>query len=263
MPILSNVGQFLTPAGIGAGIGFLAGGPVGAAVGAGIGTGIGSAIGKRRSEGRGLRGAGEQLMGYQQELGQQQAEEARQLEAQIAAMGRPQMQAEVQRLQEIADITGMQARTGMPAAAMEAAQQNIERQQQASLAAATSLGGGMRSISGIGDTTAQQYRALNVQDVAAQQAAQQQYLGALGALAGAEARAEAYNVLTPYEQMVAQQQALEGASIQNIMGGYQTGYDIAATKRQQNVELAGAGLQAVTAIGGLVAENPEILKLGN
>ena len=80
----------------------------------------------RRSEGRNLRGAGEQLIGYQQELGQQQAAESRLLEAQIAAMGRPQMQAEVQRLQEIADITGMQARTGMPAAAMEAAQQNIE-----------------------------------------------------------------------------------------------------------------------------------------
>jgi hypothetical protein len=251
MPNLSNIGQFLSnPAVIGAGIGLLAGGPAGAAVG----SRIGSAIGSRRSEGRGLRGAGEQLMGYQQELGQQQAAEARQLEAQIAAMGRPQMQAEVQRLQEIADVTGMQARTGMPAAAMEAAQQNIERQQQASLAAATSLGGGMRSISGIGDTTAQQYRALNVQDVAAQQAAQQQYLGALGALAGAEGRAEAYNVLTPYEQMVASQQALEGASIQNIMGGYQTGYDMAAMKRQQNIELAGAGLQAVASVAPLIAE---------
>jgi cytochrome c1 len=175
-------------------------------------------------------------------------------------MGRPQMQAEVQRLQEIADITGMQARTGMPAAAMEAAQQNIERQQQASLAAATSLGGGMRSISGIGDTTAQQYRALNVQDVAAQQASQQQYLGALGALAGAEGRAEAYNVLTPYEQMAAEQQALEGASIQNIMGGYQTAYDTAAMRRQQNIELVGGGLQAVSSIAGVIAQNPEILK---
>lgn len=196
--------------------------------------GFGGNIGKGQE--KSLEDRALELQRFQQQVGIRQSAEAQRLQEELDAMGRPQMQAEVNRLQEVADISQRMAREGMPEAQRQAAAADIQSAQAMQMGGASGLGAGLRGVQGAGATTAQAYRELAAADTQIARINQQQYLGALGALAGAESRAEAYNTLMPYEQKVAEMQALQGAGIQNVMGGLQTGYDAKLAEAQMALE---------------------------
>lgn len=222
---------------IGAAGGFLVGGPAGAAAGYGIG--------RAMDNNRDTKTKASDVQEWQTNLAEQQQADAERIQAELEAQGRPEMQAQVQRQQEIAALAQRYAQEGMPTAQYEAAQQNIEQSQAQALAGATSLGGGLRAAGNIQSSTAQQYRQLNAQDAAMAQANQGQYLGALSALGQAEAGAEYYNQLMPYEQKVAEMQSLRGSALQNQYGSLMFGYQDTMNRRQAGMNLAGQAIGAV------------------
>ena len=94
-------------------------------------------------------------------------------------------------------------------------------------------------------STAQRYRQLGAQDAIIAQQNQGQYLQTLSSLGQAEAAAEQYNKLTPYERKIAEMQALSASALQNQFAITQAGIN----QGQVNQQLAmdGAGIMAQTA----------------
>lgn len=211
---------------------------------AAYGQGLGTAI----QEGTAFKGRAKraemEVQQSQEQLAADQAAEAARIQAELEAQGRPLMEAQVKRQEEIAALAGRAAREGMPTAQRELAEQNIAQSQAQQLGTSASLGAGLRGAGTVASSTAQQYRQLNAADAAMAQANQAQYLSALGALGQAEAGAEQYNVLLPYEQKVAEMQALSGSAIQNQQAAQMFAYQAAMNRRQQNMDLAGDALKA-------------------
>jgi hypothetical protein len=235
------IGEFL-----GNNRGRLLGSAVGSAAGP-VGSIIGGEIGG--SSDRKIAEAAK-LSAYQTGLSTEQQAEADRIKAELEAQGRPEMQAQVQRQQEIADMAQRYAREGMPTAQRELAEGNIQQNAAQVLGGATSLGGGLRAAAGVQQSTANQYRGLNAQDAAMAQQNQGQYLNALGSLGQAEGQAEQYNKLLPYEQKLAEMQALRGSSIQNQQAALGFNYQDASNTYQSNMNLLGAGIGAAGQFGG-------------
>jgi hypothetical protein len=238
--------QALGGAAKGASIGAVAGSfipipGVGTAVGAGVGALAGGLI---AGFSKNKKNKEESLEGFLEEQAASQAAESDRIRAELEAQGRPEMQAQVLRQQEIAAMAQRSAQEGMPTAQYENAQQNIEQGAAQALGGATSLGGGLRALGGIQSSTAGQYRQLNAADAAMAQQNQGTYMNALGALGAAEGNAEQYNTLMPYEQKVAEMQALKASSLgmqyQNLYFGYQN----QAQNQQAALDLTGQLLQA-------------------
>lgn len=212
-----------------------------------VGSLLGGAVGGTVDE---TNAEQQKLSDYQTNLALRQEKEADALKRQLDEQGRPIMEAQVNRQQEIADLAQRYAREGMPTAQREYAQQNIQQQQSQALAGASSLGGGIRTIGNVTASTADMYRNLNAQDSTIAQQNQGQYLNALNMLGAAEGQAEQYNMLDPYAQALANMQALQGASIQNQMGALGFNYQAAAQNQQQAMDLTGAGISAGGNIAG-------------
>ena len=211
---------------------------VGTAVGAGVGALAGGLIGGFSKNKK------ESLEGFLEQQAASQAAESDRIRAELEAQGRPEMQAQVLRQQEIAAMAQRGAQEGMPTAQYENAQQNIEQGAAQALGGATSLGGGLRALGGVQSSTAGQYRQLNAADAAMAQQNRGTYMNALGALGAAEGNAEQYNTLMPYEQKVAEMQALKAGSLgmqyQNLYFGYQN----QAQNQQAALDFTGQLLQA-------------------
>lgn len=191
----------------------------------------------------------EQLQNLMTERSQEQGAEADRIRAELEAQGRPEMQAQVLRQQQIAAMAQRAAQEGMPTAQYENAQQNIEQGAAQALGGATSLGGGLRALGGIQSSTAGQYRQLNAQDAAMAQQNQGTYMNALGALGAAEGQAEQYNTLMPYEQKVAEMQSLKASSLGNEYQNLYFGYQNAAQNQQAALDFGGQILE----VGGKAA----------
>jgi len=212
--------------------------PVGGTI---IGGLAGGAIGGFTGGGRNAKA--DELSQYQQGLSQSQLLRAAEINQELEAQGRPMMDAEVQRLGEVATLAEQYAREGMPEAQRQAAVADIERNQAMQLGAASNLGTGLRNIGNTQASTAQSYRQLAAQDAAIAQQNQAQYLGTLGNLSGAEARQEAFNVIAPFQEKQAEMQALLGSSIQNQMGMLGFNYQNAAQNEQVMLDVGSSAAE--------------------
>ena len=168
----------------------------------------------------------------QQVAGQQQLAAANTYE-QLQKQGRPDMNARMNRLSSIYDI----ASQGLTGQQRQAAEQNIQRTQATALRDASSLGGGLRNVGQIQGQSADAMQQLAVQDA---NLAQQGMLSAGQMLAGAEGEAEQYNKLMPYEQMVAQYQAMLGATQQNQMLGLNMQSQRVQNNAQMGMDIGGS-----------------------
>jgi hypothetical protein len=235
------------------------GAAVGAAVGSfipipGVGTAVGAGVGALTGglisgfSGGKQKKAEQEALDFQKSLAAEQAAEAQRIQAELDAQGRPIMEAQVQRQQEIAALAQRAAQEGMPTAQYENAQQNIEQGAAQALGGATSLGGGLRALGGVQSSTAGQYRQLNAQDVAMAQQNQGTYMNALSALGAAESQAEQYNTLMPYEQKVAEMQALQGAALQNQFGALNFNTQLASQRNQQTQQGLNSAMSVAPAI---------------
>lgn len=188
--------------------------------------------------------SGTELEQFQNQQAFEQQRQAEIIKKELETQGRPQMDAEAARRREIADLAAQYAQEGMPEAQRQLASDEIARTQQAQLSAMSGLGAGLRGLGNTQASTASAYRNLAAQDAAIAQANQAQYLGALGGLAGAEAGAEYYNELLPYEQKQAEMQALQGSGLQNQYGAYNFAYQQQMNQQQAAMNLLGSGLGA-------------------
>lgn len=196
----------------------------------------------------GRRKAREEMTTFQDKLAQTQQLRAYELQQELDEQGRPKMQAEVQGMQQIADLSQQMAREGMPEAQRQAAAGDIQASQAMALGGASGLGAGLRGLGTTQATTAQQYRDLNAMDVEMARQNQMQYLNALAGLTGAQTRAEGYNTLLPYEQKVAEMQSLLGSSIQNRFGSLSATYEDEAQKAQMMVDAITSSTQVAAPI---------------
>lgn len=187
---------------------------------------------------------GEGVVRSLNDLSLQQLHRASQIEQELNETGRPIMDDQVRRQREIAELAEQYAREGMPEEQRQMAANDIARNQQTQLAAMSSLGAGLRGLGQTQASTAQAYRNLATQDAMMAQQNQGQYLGALGQLGVAEGMAEQYNELMPYEQKLAELQALMGAGQQNQMNAQQQQYMMAMANRQLGADILGLGVQA-------------------
>lgn len=146
---------------------------------------------------------------------------------------RPEMDAQVNRLQRLYDI----ASQGMPEESMSAATQDIQQTQAQSLRDISSRGGGLRGVGTVQAGTNRAFRDLNALDAEMARSGQLQ-VGQQ--LAAAEAVQEAYNEISPYEEMFGRIQGLLGASQQNRMLGANLRSDLAAQNIQMGADLGGA-----------------------
>lgn len=228
-------------------------GPAGTVVGGLVGGGIGAIAG-------GIAGGKEKtaqnnILNLQKITAQQQQAKAMQAEAELDALNRPKISAEVDRLGEVASLAERYAREGMPEAQRQAAADDIQRSQAMQLGAASGLGAGLRGLGGTQASTAQSYRNLAAQDAMMAQQNQAQYLGALGNLAGAEARQEQFNEVDPYyedfNRLYMEKQAMEGAALQNRFGA--ANYNLAL--QQQRNQATQQGIQdlsgSLTTLAGM------------
>jgi hypothetical protein len=163
------------------------------------------------------------------------------------------MDAEVDRLTQVADLASQYAREGMPEEQRQLAEDNIARMQGQALSGVSSLGGGLRGLAGATTSTAQAYRNLSAQDAAIAQQNQGRYLGALGALGMAEGAAEQFNEIQPYQQKLAEHQAYLAAGpqqqYQNLMFNYQNQMQ----QQQMAMDLLGSMIGAGGQVGGTLA----------
>jgi hypothetical protein len=194
------------------------------------------------------------LQGFLEEQAASQGAESDRIRAELEAQGRPEMQAQVLRQQEIAAMAQRSAQEGMPTAQYENAQQNIEQGAAQALGGATSLGGGLRALGGIQSSTAGQYRQLNVQDAAMAQQNQGRYMNALGALGAAEGNAEQYNTIMPYEQKVAEMQALKAGSMGMEYQSLYFPYQRAAQNQQAALDFTGQALGSAGQIAAVASD---------
>lgn len=197
---------------------------------------LGALSGKSRKD--------QDLGGFQGQQAFEQQRQAEILKKELELQGRPTMDAEASRRQQVADLARRYAEEGMPEAQRQFAADQIARNQQTQLGAMSNLGAGLRGLGTTQASTTNAYRNLAAQDAMIAQQNQAQYLGSLGQLAGAEAGAEYYNQLLPYEQKVAEMQALQGAGLQNQFGMYNFQYQDKMAKQQAAMNLTGSALGA-------------------
>lgn len=194
---------------------------------------------------------GRKMTRFYEETAAKQAEEAARLKAEMEAKGRPTMDAEVSRIQQMLGMAKDMARTGTPEEAYMAQLSNIQQTGQGALNAASSRGAGMNMLGTIQGNQLGAMRELGAQDAMMQRQGQNTVMNTMQALSGAEGRAEGYNELMPYEQLMQQYQALTGAGMQN---DYMANYFPYANQMQYmqfGVDLAGAGIGAAgNAAGG-------------
>ena len=224
--------------------GAVIGGTIGSVVpvfGTAIGAGVGGLIGGFTGGGRNAKG--KELLQYQQGLSQAQLIRAAELQQELDAQGRPIMDAQVLRQQEIADLAEQYAKEGMPEAQRQMAADDIQRNQAMQLSAASNLGAGLRALGNTQASTANAYRNLAAQDAAIAQQNQAQYLGSLSNLGAAEGMAEQYNELMPYQEKQAEMQALLGSTVQNQMGALGFDYQRAAQNEQMLMDVGSTGAQ--------------------
>jgi len=163
-----------------------------------------------------------------------QAQAAGTLQRQLEAQDRPQKTAMVDRLMEM-----YSGDLGLTDEQTQLAQENIARGSASALRDVSSLGGGLRNVGQIQGQAADASQQLAATDA---QLAQQRKLSIGQALAQAEAEAEAYNQLLPYEQKLAEYQSMLGASMQNQMLGAQLQTQRGAQNLQMGMDLFGAGI---------------------
>lgn len=163
--------------------------------------------------------------------GQQQIAAAN-LNKQLQETERPQKTAMVDRLMEM-----YSGDLGVTEAQMQLAQENIARGSASALRDVSSLGGGLRNVGQIQGQAADASQQLAATDAQMEQANR---LSIGQALAQAEAEAEAYNELLPYEQKLAEYQAMLGASQQNQMLAAQMRSDRAAQNTQAGMDIGGS-----------------------
>jgi len=254
------------------GSGALSGAGTGMATGAAIGSivpGVGTVLGGLIGGGVGAIAGGlsggkqkeaENMIANQMSItALQQQTEANAAKAQREELDRPEISAEVDRLTEVAGLAERYAREGMPEAQRQMASDDIQRAQMNQMSAASSLGAGLRGMGNTQASTAQAYRGLAAQDAAIAQQNQGQYLGALGQLAGAESRQEAFNTVDPYyedfNRLYMEEQAARGAAMQNRMMG--ANYNLMLQQQRQQAtqqgvaDLAGATTSMLGAGGGM------------
>lgn len=221
-----------------------------------FGQGLGTAIDEGTfGQGRKGRAAGE-MQDFQENLAQQQIGRAGELQQELEAQGRPEMQAEVDRLSEVASLAEQYAREGMPEEQRQAAATDIARNQAMMLGGASSMGAGLRGLGATQASTAQSYRNLAAQDAAIAQQNQNQYLRSLSNLSQAEATQEGFNVIAPYQEKQAEMQALLGSGIQNQMGMLGFNYQNAAQNQQMLMDLGATAAQVgVAASDARLKEN--------
>jgi hypothetical protein len=140
-------------------------------------------------------------------LAEFQKNRAGELRNKLDANGRPIMDAEINRLNQL-----MSGNLGITDEAMQFAETGINRNVSQAMSGVSSLGGGLRQIGQVTQSANNALANLSAQDAQMTQANRLQ-LGTQ--LAGAEARAEAFNEIDPFMQMLTEAQALEGASFQN------------------------------------------------
>lgn len=202
----------------------------------------------------GVRKYRKEMQSFMGDMAASQTAQSEALFRELEAQGRPQMEAQVLRQQQIAAMAQRSAQEGMPTAQYENAQQNIQQGAAQALGGATSLGGGLRALGGIQSSTAGQYRQLNAQDAAMAQQNQGTYMNALGALGAAEGQAEQYNTLMPYEQKVAEAQSLAASGINNQYGLINFGYQNAVNNRQAGLDMAGQVLGSAGQIATVASD---------
>ncbi len=233
--------------------------PMTAGIGAGIALGTGKTAGEHITGEQSLVGqTGEQtgvmdIFGgtsrrnareFQQNKAIEDRARAEEIRAELEAMGRPTMEAQVARQQQISDQARRYAQEGMPEAQRQLAEDNINRTQAQSLSGARSIGSGLRGLANSQATTAQSYRNLNAQDAMMAQANQTQYLQSLSGLGQAEANAEQYNVLQPYAEKQAEMMALMGSADQNQWGVFQQQIAQGQANQQLAMDSLGMATQA-------------------
>jgi len=179
----------------------------------------------------------------QRDLTVQQLQRAGEIEKELNERGNPQMEANLNRQREITALASRYARQGMNEPQRQLATQDIERQQASAIQGASSLGAGLRNMGAVEASTAQRYRELGAQDATIAQQNQGQYLRTLSNLGQAEAAAEQYNKLTPYERKLAEMQALRASSIQNQFAITQTGIDQGQANQQLAMDVAALGVE--------------------
>lgn len=210
-------------------------------LGAGLGLGMAAKVGLGMAAGGAAIAGGSALgtMGNRKaaerkasEISQEQKLRAEQLKGKLGATERPQKTAMVDRLLQMYSgdlgITGEQ---------QQLAEQNIARSSASALRDTSSLGGGLRNIGQIQGQAADASQQLAATDA---QMEQQQRMSLGQMLAQAEAEAEAYNKLLPYEQMLAEYQSTLGASMQNEMLAAQMKSDRAAQNMQMGMDIGGS-----------------------
>ena len=180
----------------------------------------------------------------QRDLRLQQLQRSGEIEKELNERGNPQMEANLNRQREITALASRYARQGMNEPQRQLATQDIERQQASAIQGASSLGAGLRNMGAVEASTAQRYRQLGAQDASIAQQNQGQYLQALSSLGQAEAAAEQYNKLTPYERKLAEMQALRASALQNQFAITQAGIDQGQANQQLAMDVAALGLEA-------------------
>jgi hypothetical protein len=97
--------------------------------------------------------------------------------------------------------------------------ENLNRQAGATLSGFTSRKAGLTGLTDLADTQSRAFKSLMVEDAAAKQANQLAAMQQRNVMASYRDKAFEYNKAQPYEDKLAEGQALQGAGMQNIFGG--------------------------------------------
>lgn len=111
------------------------------------------------------------------------------------------------------------ANEGLPSQQYNQAMQNIQRQQNRALSAASSRRGGLMALPGLQQQANDQLLNLDVKDAQARMANQQQLYGINSQVAGYRDKAFNINKMQPYQDNLSYYRSLLGAGNQNLVGG--------------------------------------------
>jgi hypothetical protein len=136
-----------------------------------------------------------------------QKNRATDLRGQLDAQGRPVMDAEVNRLNQL-----MSGNLGIADESMQFAETGINRNVSQGMSGVSSLGGGLRQLGQLSQDANNALAGLSAQDAQMRQTNQLNLGQQLGR---AEQQAQNFNEIDPYMQMLTEAQALEGASFEN------------------------------------------------
>lgn len=141
------------------------------------------------------------------ELAKQQGERSQQLRNQLDRQGRPEMNAAVDRLNQL-----LSTNLGITDQERINAERGIDRSLSQGMSGVSSLGGGLRGLGAMTQGAGDAYGGMAAQNAQMQQANR---LNLGQQLVGAEAQQEQFNELLPYLELRDEMQALEGASYEN------------------------------------------------